>query len=353
MTQSTPLFAKDRPPGSLLVVRLGAIGDIVRTLPAVRLLRRTWPAAKIAWVVEEGGRTLVEGHPDVDRVVVFPRREISGGLWPPSRSGLGRLRRFVAALRAERPDVGLDFQGSFKSGLMLRLSGAPIRVGFEPELVRERSHLFTNVRVPLERARIHRVDRAAALARGVGAEGGPLEIDLGLRREELEAGRARCAELAGPAAPAFVAPFSSRRQSWKRYPLERWHRIVEGLREEGLVTVIVHGPGDEQQRAELLAARSGGLPCGPASIRELAAMLAAGRVMVAGDTGPMHLAWAVGLPVVALYGPTDPVLNAPFGPGHAVVAPERPAPRHASDPYPGVEAERVLDAVRRMLRARS
>jgi lipopolysaccharide heptosyltransferase I len=353
MTRRTPPLPSDRPPRSLLVVRLGAIGDIVRTLPAVRLLRRTWPGTRIVWAVEEGGRPLLEPHPDVDRVVVFPRRSIARGLRPPAAAGLALAWRFAAALRAERPELGLDFQGSLKSGLILRLSGAPLRVGFEPGLVRERSHLFTNVRVPLEPARIHRVERAAALARAVGAEDRPLEIELGLADSELEAGRRRREQLAGTEPPAFVAPFSSRRQSWKRYPLERWRRIVEGLRGEGLGVVVVHGPGDEQTEAERLAAESGAVPCGPASLRELAALLAAGRVMVAGDTGPMHLAWAVGLPVVALYGPTDPVLNAPFGTGHAVVAPERPAPRHAADPYAGVEPERVLAEVRRVLRPRS
>jgi ADP-heptose:LPS heptosyltransferase len=92
--------------------------------------------------------------------------------------------------------------------------------------------------------------------------------------------------------------------------------------------------------------------CGPASIRQLAALIAAGRLMVAGDTGPMHMAWAAGLPVVAIYGPTDPVLNAPFGTGHAIVAPPSPAARNADDRYPGIGPGQVLDAARSLLKDR-
>jgi lipopolysaccharide heptosyltransferase I len=351
MTQPPRPFPADRPPGKVLVVRLGALGDIVRTLPAVRLARSSWPEARIVWVVEEGGLPLLQGHPDVDGTILLPRRTLTG----KSTDSEGRwthLRRFLESLRRERPEVSLDFQGSLKSGLVAWLSGAPLRVGFAPELVRERSHLFSNVHVPLDSPRIHRVERAAALVRACGVAGGRLEVELGLREHELAEGRARARELVGDASPVLVAPFSSRRQSWKRFPSDRWCRIVEGLRADGWPIVIVHGPDQEEEEARRLGDRCGGAPCGPASIRELASLIAAGRLMVAGDTGPMHLAWAAGLPVVAIYGPTDPVLNAPFGTGHAIVAPPRPTARDAEDRYPGVDPERVLDAARGLLNGR-
>lgn len=348
MTQPLPPYSESQGPHRLLVVRLGALGDIVRTLPAVRLLRRTWPAAQIAWAVEEGGFPLVAHHPDVDRAVLLPRRSLSGG------RGAGRWSAalaFLRELRSERPELALDFQGSLKSGLVSWLSGARVRAGFRRELVRERSHLFTNVRVPLDPPRVHRVERAAALARGVGAADRPLEIDLGLRGEELEEGRRRARELAAERRPVLVAPFSSRRQAWKRFPAERWCRVLEGLCSDGLRPVIVHGPGEEQDEARRMAGQCGGVPCGPTSVRELAALIASGRLMISGDTGPMHLAWASGVPVVAIYGPTDPVLNAPFGEGHAVLAPDRPTPRGAAEPYPGITAERVLETARSLLPA--
>jgi ADP-heptose:LPS heptosyltransferase len=348
MTQPPYPFPSDRTPATALVVRLGALGDIVRTLPAVRLLRRSWPGTRICWAVEEGGLPLLEDHPDVDRTILLPRRALAGRAGD-SGGRLRHLGRFLRSLRRERPELSLDFQGSLKSGLVSRLSGAPVRVGFAPGLVRERSHLFSNVHVPLDPPRVHRVERAAALARACGATDGELEIDLGLREAELEAGRARARELVGEDPPVLVAPFSSSRQSWKRFPADRWCRIVQGLQDDGWRTVIVHGPGREEADAWELADRCGGVPCGPASIRQLAALIAAGRLMVAGDTGPMHMAWAVGLPVVAIYGPTDPVLNAPFGTRHAIVAPPSPAARDADDRYPGIGPEQVLDAARSLL----
>lgn len=353
-TARTSPFSPAHAPRRVLVVRLGAIGDVIRTLPAVRLVRRTWPGAEISWAVEEGAAPLLEGHPDLDRIVLLRRRSIEGGLARLSPAAWAALRSFLADLRAQRPDLSLDFQGSLKSGLVARLSGAPVRVGFVRSLVRERSHLFANVRVDLPEPRIPRWERAATLARAAGAADGPLEIDLGLSEAERAGARDLASRLAGSHAPIFVAPFSSRRQAWKRYPMVHWRRIVEGIASPETPVVVVHGPGDEEREArDLVQEIDQAVPCGPLSIRALAALISTGRLMIAGDTGPMHMAWAVGVPVVALYGPTDPVLNAPLGDGHALVAPPRQASRTAEDRFEGVEPAVVLERARGLLQARS
>jgi ADP-heptose:LPS heptosyltransferase len=340
-------------PSRILIVRLGALGDIVRTLPAVRLLRRTWPAAEIAWAVESGPAALLEGAPDVDRLLVLERRALERDLRGARLAALAALRGYAASLRAFAPQLSLDFQASFKSGLVAYASGAPRRIGFGRADAREGAHIFATERVPLPRPRVHRVERAATLARAAGARDGELRADLGLSAAERADGARRVARLASGRRRAIaLAPFSSPRQAWKRYPLERWASVAASLGEAGHAVLVLGGPGEEQEtRALCSAAGAGVVPGGEGGPRELAATLAACALFVGGDTGPMHLAWAVGTPVVAIYGPTDPVLNAPFGDGHVVLAPESPSNRGASEGFPGITPTRIADAALERLQA--
>lgn len=328
----------------MLAVRLGAVGDVVRTLPAVRLLRRTWSATRIAWAVEPGAAPLVTGHPDVDEVIVLERRALGGGAWRHPGTALGTLRRFRGALADFSPALSLDFQSSLKSGLVARLSGAPVRVGFDAPQDREGSHHFANLRVLLPEPRISRVLRAAALARAAGAVDGPLIADLALSEDDHRAAERERARLAGDARLVAVVPFSSRRQAWKRYPAERWAAIAAGLARRGFAVAIVGGPAElDDARALAAAAGPGAFPAAPLPLKPLAALLGRAGLVIAGDTGPMHLAWAAGAPVIAIYGPTDPVLNAPWGDGHVILAPDRPSARHDADKFPGIGPDLVLE----------
>ncbi|MDQ7007971.1 MAG: glycosyltransferase family 9 protein [Acidobacteriota bacterium] len=338
-------------PRRVLVIRLGAVGDVVRTLPAVGLLRRAWPRARVAWAVETLSAPLLEGHPHIDQLVVLDRRRLQHLLRRLAPEAVRRIRDYRQSLRAFDAEVSLDFQGSLKSGLVAALAGAPKRFGFGARWAREGSHLFANHRVSLDPARRHRVLRAAALVEAAGvAPGGPLEADLALRPAELDQGRRRCRALCPTWPVVALAPFSSRRQAWKRYPLERWSAVARGLTERGVGVIILGGPG-ERQEAESLAEAAGHLAAVSTDLdlRGLAALIAACPVLVGGDTGPMHMAWATGARVVALYGPTDPALNAPFGKGHRVLAPPRPTSRRDADRFPGISPQRVIDSIFQVL----
>ena len=340
----------ERPPRRILVVRLGAIGDVVRTLPAVRLLRRTWPRARIAWLVEPPSLPLVSGHPDVDEVLLFPRGRIAGAARHLDPGFLSPLREFLDRLGSFRPDLSIDFQGSFKSGLLARLAGAPSRVAFDGPFSREGSHLFANHRVALPPDRVHRVLRAAWLARAAGARDGPLVADLALHADELARGLRERDRLAAGAPLVALAPFSSGRQAWKRWPLTRWTGVAARLAADGIRVVVVAGPGEEDDAARLAADAGPGVTFpGTWTLRELAAVLAHADLFVGGDTGPMHIAWAAGCRVLAVYGPTDPALNAPFGEGHRVLAPPSPTNRWSPDPFPGITPGRVAAEARAML----
>ncbi len=338
-------------PRRILIVRLGAVGDIVRTLPAVHRIRLAWPDARIAWAVERGPHGLIEGHPLIDELFVLERREIVDALCRGRPAGLARINTFRRDLRDFAPDVSFDFQASLKSGVVAVLSGASVRWGFAGDTAREFSHLLANRRVPLGAERLHRVERALRLAAAAGAGRGPVVADLALRPDELAAGRDRVRRLAGARPAVAIAPLTSHRQAWKRYPAERWTAVCRGLAEAGLALLAVGGPGEERELSALGDAAGGVLqPLGAAGLRELAGALAACDLLVSGDTGPMHIAWAAGTPVVAIYGPTDPVLNAPWGEGHVVLAPERRTGRKAADRFPGITPERIVDAVLARLR---
>ncbi len=338
-------FSTLEPPRRVLLVRLGALGDVVRTLGALRLIRRTWPDASIAWAVEESASPLLLAHPDLDNVFVLPRKELQRRARRAPWTGWSLVSSFVRRLREYRADLAIDFQGSFKSGLVMRLSGSTVRVGFAAPFSREFSHVFATVRADLPAGSEHRVLRAIRLAEAAGATPGPAEIDLVLTAAELDVGRQRVSQLAGSQPLVALAPWSSRRQAWKRYPAERWAEVARGVSARGARVAILGGPGEEKETAQLCAAAGPGVfPSGDLGVRELAAFIAACTLFVGGDTGPMHIAWAVGRPVVAIYGPTDPTLNAPFGVGHTVLASAHPTGRHDSDPFPGITPERIVAA---------
>jgi len=331
----------------VLLIRLGAVGDVLRTLPALHLIRTTYPGLHLAWVVEEPSRDLLVGHPEIDEIIVFPRRELRVAALRPRRLA-GRLAALAEGLRERRFGVAIDFQGSFKSGLLARLSGAPRRVGFAPGHCREFSFLLTNEWVRPPQRRLNRVERNLIMAERLGATGDEIEVILPER-----SGEGREAEsLLGSINPAGVpvvllSPGTSPRQRWKRWPGEHYARLASLLRSSvGALPLVAWGPGEEGLARSIASGSQGqAVVAPPSSLRLLAAILRRCALFVGADTGPMHLAWGVGCPVVALFGPTDPRLNAPLGPGDLVL--------RAGRSTASISPERVLTAARTILGHRS
>ncbi len=342
------------PPARVLIVRLGAVGDVVRTLPALRALRRSWPKSRIAWAVEPGSAPLLAGHPDLDELIVLDRKQVVRAFSRLDPGGMRAAAAFVRSLRAFAPDAAFDFQSSLKSAFAARASGAPVRFGFGPGHSREGAHLFVTRRVTPSAPRQHRVLRALALVEAAGVAPGPIEANLALRDDERRVARERLEAIAGPRPRIALGPFSPRRQAWKRYPLVSWTEIARGLALGGAHVLVLGGPGEEAEMAELCS-RAGAFvdACGAGGLRDLAATIAACDLFVGGDTGPMHLAWASGVPVVAVYGPTDPVLNAPWGDGPRILAPPTPTARQAPDRFPGITPDIVVRAALELLASRA
>ncbi|HEX6201719.1 MAG TPA: glycosyltransferase family 9 protein [Thermoanaerobaculia bacterium] len=307
----------------LLLVRTSALGDVVHALPVATALRRHRPAAEIAWVVEAAIAPLLAGHPAVDRVIPLELRAWRRApLSRPARRGLAALRR---AVRDFRPDVALDLMGNHKGALLARLSGAPRVVGLARRDRREPSSaLWIGEPVPLpapappagrpsgplaaalaggEPAPAHAVDRALALAAALGAPTSP--VDLG--GDGLFPALPR-----GPRRHLVIHAGAG----WgnKRWPAERWAAAARRLAAAtGLPLRAPVGPGEAALVAELAAAAGGAVEPVPApDLPSLAAELLAARLVLAGDTGPLHLAHSLGVPVLAVLGPTDPRRHGPY-----------------------------------------
>ena len=305
----------------VLLIRLGAVGDVLRTLPAVHLIRKAFPALHLAWIVEDLSRELLEGHPEIDEVIRFPRREIREATRRP-RGLAARLATLRRELRARRFTVAVDFQGSLKSAALALLSKAPRHIGFAPGHSREFSFLLTNEWVRPRGRHLNRVEKNCLMAEALGAAGDEIEAILPERPDEGREADTMIRSLNPRGAPlAILSPGSSRLQSGKRWPPEHFGRLASLLAaSSGVLSIVVFGPGEETLARHAVSASEGkAVLAPPTSLRLLAALLRRAALFVGADTGPMHLAWIVGCPVVALFGPTDPALNAPLGPLHAVL----------------------------------
>jgi ADP-heptose:LPS heptosyltransferase len=297
------------------VIRLGAVGDVVRTLPAVSSLRAAYPGSHIAWLVEPASASIVEAQPWLDEVILFPRGILRESLrqWRlPSASRTAR--RFVAELRHRRFDLVLDFHSILKSGVLARLSGSSRRVGYARPFAREGASLFAAERVRMEPARISRFERNQGLVHYLGVDDEPDLRPLRLDPETLE--RAEKALGPGPA-PIAIHPGTSDAAPHKRYTVSGYAAVARALAERrGVASVVSCGPaGDDRAFAEaIVQASSGAARIAPEtpSLADLAALFSCSRLYVGGDTGPMHVASLVGTPVVQILGPTDPVENTPF-----------------------------------------
>lgn len=304
-------------PERILIVKLGAVGDVVHTLYALRALRETFPGARIGWVVEDKSVEAVRGNADVDELFVFRRREKGGGF-----KALGEYLRIARRLRAFAPDVAIDFQALFKSGVLTRLSGAKERIGFDKW--REGNFLFTNRRTASEPHQKHAVEKNFALLRllNVAPSADAAAPLIALSDDDHAAADAFFAKSVQDKRPVVAVNPGA---SWptKRWPPERYGEVAKALGNEGALPVAIWGPGEEEM-ANTVVRVSGGtaLLAPPTTIKELAHFLSRCDLYVGGDTGPMHIAAIVGTPVAALFAPSDPDRVHPWNVPYRVIEPE-------------------------------
>ena len=286
----------------ILIVRLGALGDIVHAVPAAAALRRAFPDARIDWLVDARHRPMADLITVVDEVVVLERASL------PAWLDVARRMRSVGY------DVAIDFQGLMKSAVLARASGARRVIGFSIWHLREKTarpfYSETGGRErPAERAD-HVVRRNLTLLRSVGIHDATIEFPLAaVESRALEEVRA---ELGGDRPFALINPGAA----WpnKRWPPDRFGEVAAFLREvRGLPSFVLWGPGEEGLAGAVVETSGGAARVAPATgIPDLLALSRAAALMVSGDTGPLHLAAAAGTPSVSLFGPTDSHRNGPW-----------------------------------------
>jgi ADP-heptose:LPS heptosyltransferase len=342
-------------PASILVVGLTAVGDVLHFLPVAVALRKAFPKARLGWVVQDKARAMVANRPDLDAVFTFERHRWAKGLSNPGKafSTVREILAFRRELSSGKWDLLFDPQGTFKSAVVNVLSGARVRVGFAGRWGREFNHLTANVRVELPAFRMHRVRKSLELLRAVGIPVEGSEAGYEPPAEALAEADGSLAE-AGLAGKRFMAihpgtsPFGAR----KRWPVARWGELaLKAGREFGLRTLFVLGPIERGWKGGLMAAAegSGAVAVEPRSLPHLAGIISRAACLAGSDSAPLHLASNMRVPVVGLYGPTDPVLFAPFYPPAVVVVKGLPCPScgrpHCNHPVPRMEAIGVEDAL--------
>jgi heptosyltransferase-1 len=325
-----------------LVVRLSSIGDVVHTLPALAALRRHgWEAG---WLVEPPARPLLENNRAVAEVVGAPRARAFH--WDEAWRTLQGLRR-------SRYDAALDFQGLWKSAAWARASGARRILGFGGRSRREPASALLLRETLLRSGGGHVIDKNLELLRVLGIEAvGTREFPL---PESGESAARVAAALAGRTQVVVLNPGGG----WasKLWPAERFGALARRLAAGGLQPLVSYGPGEEGLAERVVAASDGAAErCFPTSLVDFVELARRCRLVVAADTGPLHIACAVGTPVVALFGPTDPARNGPFAAEDLVLrrtpacAPcySRTCVRHAGV-MDGIEVAEVAEAVTRRL----
>ena len=291
----------------VLIVRLGALGDIVHAIPVAAALRRAEPQVRIDWLVSGKHREILDLVPVVDRRIVVDDRGAGGG---------APLLRTIRALRREQYDVALDLQGLIKSAIIARSTGAQRVVGFAARYCREglARMFYTTVHDPggegiyASSEKRHVVDINLGILRPLGIQPGRPEFPI----EQSASEPARQMRERTGGRYALLNPGAA----WpnKRWPPDRLAAVAHALNDHyGLQSVVLWGPG-ERALAELVAANAAGAAfvSPETSIPDVVELARGAAVMVSGDTGPTHLAAAVGTPIVGLYGPTRPERNGPW-----------------------------------------
>lgn len=296
----------------LLVVKTSSIGDVIHALPVVQAIKEAAPHLTLGWVVRRRCADVLRGNPCIDHLYVMP-----------DKPTVGELRALGGELRAARYDMALDMQGLLLSGLVTRLSGVPVRVGWDRN--REANALFlTHPVIPGKAKDRHEVDLLYGFAKALGVSVAHAEFTPQPYLAAEGAGRAD-EWLLGLPRPRIALNVGASR-AYKRWPADRWASVAQGLAVQEFGIVFVGDKSDAEvvaQIAPLVTGRYINL-AGKTTLRELASVLAACDLVVTADTGPMHVAVAVGTPVAALFGATDPARHGPYGARNIVL--HDPAP---------------------------
>lgn len=333
----------------ILIVKLSSIGDVVHTLPALYVLRNAYPSAKIDWLVEEEPSNILIGHPLLNEVLIVKKR--------------GWLKNFRATysiakkLRALNYDIVLDFQGLFKSGLWVFLSKGKRRIGFDKS--RELSHLFLNERLPAYNPDKHAVDRYLDIAEYLKANRSKVEFPIAISENEKKKVYGLLKANGIWEGTPFVVVNRMARWETKQWGVKKFAALCSEVINRFSCRVALVGASSGKENKEIVALTDNRAVdlSGKTTLKELAYLISLSQMMITVDSGPMHIAAAMGVPVIAIFGPTAPWRTGPYGALHTVIRKELPCSPCFSRVCKGKDtlcmkeilAEDVIKAVERQL----
>lgn len=295
-------------PQRILLIKPSALGDIVHTLPVLRLLRRRFPDAHLTWLVSPAFKSLIEKHPDLNDTMLFDRRRL-GGL-AHGEDGVSSAIELALELQHRQFDLVIDLQGLLRTALVAWSTHAPVRVGFA--YAREGASLAYTHRIATPHPERHALDRYLDVADALGCGRGPVEFDFGVPESDRNVVSGLLRDL-----PRFAVILPGTNWATKRWPTAHFSALSERIRDELGLRVVVAGASD----AVPLAAQ---IPhdlnlAGRTTIPQLVDLLARASLVIANDSGPMHIAAALNRPLVTIFGPTNPVRTGPYGRPNTVV----------------------------------
>lgn len=343
----------------LLIVRLSAMGDVIHTLPTAQALRHAFPNATIGWLIEERWAELLCAPGTSRRGARSPQRPLVDWVHTVDLNGwrnslftvhvAERIARVWNDVRSSHYDVALDLQGAIRSAVLARWSGAPVIFGASQPRESPASLFYTR---PVVVRGTHVVEQNLSIAESF------VNKKLSVPKGQLPCDDAAESRIVQRLQKASIRDFAilNPGAGWgaKRWPAERYGRVARALAARGLQSIVNHGPGEESLAREVEAASEGAARPFQCSISELIALTRQAKLFIGGDTGPLHLASALNIPVVAVFGPTDPARNGPYGTRSIVLRNPESSTSHARVAQPDqamleITVDAVVDAARTLL----
>lgn len=294
----------------ILIIKPSSLGDIIDALPAVGAIRKRFPSARISWLVKSEWAAILAGHPAIDEAIAVPFR------W-------GKIFQLVQAVRKRPFDLVVDLQGLLRSAILGYVTGASVRIGFAA--AREGAPRFYTDRVSIPEGVVHAVDRYRMLTRKLGCDSQTAGFDIPISPERMTNLRSSLSEEGLTESVPFALIHPTARWESKKWEPTRFAELADWVaREKKLSVVFVGSKGEREEIDSILRQmkQTAVNMAGKTTLPELAQFIRQAQFFICNDSGPMHLAAAVGTPVVALFGPTDPRKIGPYGAGHTVIRKE-------------------------------
>ncbi len=299
----------------ILIVKPSALGDIVLALPALSALRRSFPNAKISWLVRPEFAPLIMGHPYIDDIILFDRKRLSK--WWCNVESFKAFRSLIKQLKAGQFDLVFDFQGLFRTGYLSWVTGCKKRFGMAG--ARELAHIFYTDKITQEQSDIHLVDYYLKIAASAGAKQVEAEFKLSEDAGATSAVEKLLKSQGISGKYAVLVPGAAKQE--KIWPIERFAELAEKISSRFGLQIVATGSQSEREYIETMGKRVINL-AGKTTVRELVPLMKKASLVVSNDTGPGHIAAALSVPIVMIYGPTNPARSQPYNRPESIVGTE-------------------------------